>query len=122
MELLELGKTINKHVDELDYFSARKYIESNLDQLEKNKRVLNSNAREILKFLIDQQKAGHKALTRKEMLIINAINDYSRQFDLRGIKMLLKNNTALFVREDIEVHLNKDAQEILTGMGAIKQV
>ncbi|OMP68377.1 hypothetical protein [Domibacillus epiphyticus] len=121
MEFEELVRKINKHVEELDYFSARKYIEQNIDDLQQNKHLLNSNAREILMFLVDQINSGHAAMTRQELSAINAINEYSYKFDLRGIKMLLKNRAALFMREDIDGYLNKDAKEILTGMGAIKK-
>lgn len=117
----ELIKTINKHVDELDYATARLYMERNIDVVEANRRLLNTNARAILKFLIEQKKSGDEPLTRKEILVINAVNDYARQFDLHSIKVLLKNHSSLFLRQDLATYLGKDAQEVLKGMGVIQQ-
>ncbi|OLN21777.1 hypothetical protein BTO30_13045 [Domibacillus antri] len=121
MEFEELVQKINKHVEELDYFSARKYIEQNINELQKKKHLLNSNAREILLFLVEQLNSGNVSLKRQEISTINAINEYAYKFDLRGIKMIIKNQAALFMREDISVYLNKDAKEILTGMGVLKK-
>lgn len=121
MQMDELIVKINQNVEEYDYTSARIYIEENLDLLKENKRHLNSNAREILNFLIEQADAGVKPLSRNELSLINAINTYAYKFDLRGIKMLLKDNTKLFLREETIAYLNSDANTILTGMGVIKK-
>ena len=120
MKLDELIKQINKSVEDFDYSSARRYIEENINILEENKRFLKSNAREILKFLIEQSKSGGEPLSRKELLIINAVNAYAYKFDLRGIRVLLKENAKLFIREDTIAYLNSDAKTILTSMGVIK--
>lgn len=121
MEFDELIEKINHHAEKSDFFLARKYIESNIQELKEQKHRLNSNAREILKILIDQLKSDHPSMTRQEISTINAINAYAYKFDLRGIKMLIENRAALFIREDIANYLNKDAQEILMGMGVIKK-
>ncbi|MFE4525886.1 hypothetical protein ACFRCQ_28105 [Cytobacillus firmus] len=120
MKLNELIKQINKSVEDYDYSSARKYIEENIEILETKKQLLKSNAREILKFLVEQSKMGVEPLSRKELNIINAINAYAYKFDLRGIKVLVKENAKLFIREEIIAYLNNDAKTILTGMGVIK--
>lgn len=110
---------INQSVEDFDYTSARKYIEGNMELLTANKRYLKGNAREILNFLIEQAASGVKPLSRNELSLINAVNTYAYKFDLRGIKMLLKDNTKLFLREETISYLNSDAKTILTGMGAI---
>lgn len=119
MKLEDLLKKINKCVEDLDYVSARKYIEENISIFEENKQLLKGNAREILKFLVEQLNSGVEPLSRKELTIINAINAYAYKFDLRGIKVMLKDNAKLFLREDIIVYLNSDAKIILTGMKVI---
>ena len=119
MKLNELIKQINKSVEDCDYSSARKYIEENINILEGNKRFLKSNARELLQFLIEQSKLGVEPLSRKELLIINAVNAYAYKFDLRGIKVLVKENTKVFIREETIAYLNSDAKTILTSMGVI---
>lgn len=119
MELDELIHKVNQCVEDLDFFSARKYIEENLDALDSYKSLLKSNAREILKFIQERQKSGYKPLTRQELATINTINSYAYHFDLRGIKLVLKSKAKLFLRDDIITYLNKDAQEILKGMGTI---
>ncbi|MGX9134059.1 hypothetical protein ACWV26_06715 [Rummeliibacillus sp. JY-2-4R] len=120
MKLDELIKQINKSVEDFDYGLARKYIEENIEVLEGNKRYLKSNAREILKFLIEQSKLGLEPLSRKELLIINAVNSYAYKFNLRGIKVMVRENAKLFIREDIIPYLNNDAKTFLKGMGVMK--
>lgn len=119
MKIDEIIKEINRCAEELDYATARRYIEGNMSILEKERHLLKGNARAILDFLIEQAKAGVKPLSRQELTIINAINNYAYKFDLRGIKSMLKDNADLFVREDTVAYLNSDAKTILKGMGAI---
>lgn len=119
MKVDELINKINLSVEEFDYTTARKYIEENMDLLSQHKRHLKSNAREILNFLVEQKNSGVIPLTKKELNLINAINGYAYKFDLRGIKLILKDNTKLFLREDTVAYLNSDAKTILTGMRAI---
>ncbi|MEH7342772.1 hypothetical protein V7122_02610 [Bacillus sp. JJ1532] len=119
MKLDELVNKINQCVDEFDYVSARKYIEENIGVLEGRMQLLKGNARVILNFLIEQLNSGVEPLSRKELTVINAINAYAYKFDLRGIKVMLKENAKLFLREDIIVYLNSDAKIILTGMKVI---
>lgn len=119
MKLEELIEKVNQCVEEFDYVSARKFIEDNIEILQNNKHSLKSNAREILDFLLEQSKAGVKPLSRQELNIINSINAYAYKFDLRGIKLSLKNNAQLFLREDTVSYLNSDARTILTGMKVI---
>lgn len=121
MRFDDLISSINKSIDNLDFVSARKYIEENIDILKDCKHLLNSNAREILKFLIKQQEDGVKALSRSELNIMNAINTYAYKFDVTGIKILLKNNARLFLRNDAVAYLNSDAKTILAGMKVINE-
>nr|WP_295971488.1 hypothetical protein [uncultured Bacillus sp.] len=119
MQLRELAAKINESVENLDLVTTRKYIEENLELLSKRKALLNSNARSLLDFLLDQKKSGVDPLSRKELAVINSINVYAYKFDLRGIKVMLKENSKIFLRNDTVSYLNKDAKIILEGMGVI---
>ncbi|MDQ0412743.1 hypothetical protein [Mesobacillus stamsii] len=121
MNLEVLTAKINKYVGEMELATARVYIEENVEILNEHKNMLNKNARELLDFLLELQADGGQPLTRKEMAIINAINTYANKFDVRGIKMLVKDNPNLLLRPDALAYLNSDAKTILQGMGAISR-
>ncbi|WML44398.1 hypothetical protein [Neobacillus sp. PS3-40] len=116
MNFQELITMINKSVDELDFVTARKYIEQNLDLLKDKKSLLKSNARELLLFL-EKQKV--EPLKRNEQAVINSINLYSRKFDIRGLKFAIRENTQLMLRKDILLYLNSDAKALLESMKVI---
>ncbi|MEW8969546.1 hypothetical protein [Mesobacillus jeotgali] len=119
MHVLDLIARINNCVEELDFAAARMYMEANIDILNENRSRLKSNARELLEFLTKRMEAGQQPLTRKDMAVINAVNNYASKFDLRSLKVVIKDHTLLFMRHDIEAYLNMDARIILEGMGAI---
>ena len=48
------------------------------------------------------------------------MNNYASKFDLRGLKLSVKNNSELLLRKDIRTYLNADAQIFLEGMGVIE--
>lgn len=121
MNLIELTTTINKYVEDLDFGTARVYLEENATILSENKSRLNSNARALLEFIIDRQQEGVHPLSRKDMSIINATNSYASKFDLRGLKVMVKDNSQVFLRSDITAYLNADAKIILEGMGSISK-
>jgi hypothetical protein len=119
MNIKEIIDLINKSVEELDFVTARMYIERNIDSLVPHKNLLKSNAKDILNFLSESLQSDQKPLTRKDMITINTINSYAYKFNVKGIKLILKDNSKLFLREDIMNYLNSDAKIILEGMGAI---
>jgi hypothetical protein len=119
MRIEDLIKDINKLVENLDLVTARKLIENNLGVLNDNKKLLNSNGRELLKFFTERLESGYQQISREEMATITAINSYASNFDIRSIKFLLKNNTKFLLRNDVNEYLNNDAKAILIGMGAI---
>ncbi|MCM3663438.1 hypothetical protein M3204_03410 [Mesobacillus subterraneus] len=119
MSLDALTAKINRYVEEMEFATARVYIEENIEILNNHKNMLNKNARELLDFLLELQAEGGQPLTKKDMAIINAINTYAHKFDVRGIKMLVKDNPNLLLRKDTPAYLNADAKIILQGMGAI---
>ncbi|MGM7636150.1 hypothetical protein [Bacillus sp. Hm123] len=121
MELQYLITEINRSVDELDYSKARKYIEENIEVLEGNKARLKSNAREIMSFVKEKVNAGVLPISRQELAAIHAINAYAYQFDLRGIKVVLRDKAKVFQREDIIDFLNNDAKIILDSLGVIRE-
>jgi hypothetical protein len=119
MHVLDLVARINNSVEELDFAGARMYMEENIEILNKNRNYLKTNARDLLEFLTKRMEAGQQPLTRKDMAVINAVNSYASNFDLRGLKVVIRDHSLLFLRNDIEAYLNSDARIILEGMGAI---
>lgn len=119
MHVLDLVARINNSVEELDFAAARMYMEENIEILNKNRNYLKTNARDLLEFLTKRMEAGQQPLTRKDMAVINAVNSYASNFDLRGLKVVIRDHSLLFLRNDIEAYLNSDARIILEGMGAI---
>ena len=116
MSTTELFSIINKSVDELDLVVARKYIEENVEVLNKSKHLLKGNARALLDFV---NTKSDNCMNRQEMNIIQSINAYASKFDLRGLKISIKNNADLFMRTDITEYLNSDAKILLEGMNVI---
>ena len=121
MILQELITNINKSVESLELSIARKYIEDNIEILKENKTLLNSNARELLTFIANRRSDGYEQLTRRELLVIQAINTSANKFDLRELKKIISDNSMLLVRKDALDFLNADAKVILEGMKAINQ-
>jgi hypothetical protein len=119
LNLEVLTAKINKNVDEMEFATARVFIEENIKTLDEHKNMLNKNARELLEFLLEQQANGGEPLTRKDLSILNAINTYANKFDVRGIKILVKDYHKLLLRKDTTAYLNADAKIILKGMSAI---
>lgn len=119
MNLEVLTAKINKNVDDMEFATARIFIEENIKLLNEHKNMLNKNARELLSFLLEMQADGGQPLTRKEISIINAVNTYANRFDIRGMKMIVKDNPNLLLRKETPAYLNTDAKIILKGMGAI---
>lgn len=118
MSTTELVNVINKSVGELDLVVARKYIEENVELLNKSKHLLRRNARALLDFV--NTKSGNY-MSRQEMNIIQSVNAYASKFDLRGLKISIKNNADIFMRQDIKEYLNSDAKIILEGMNVIHE-
>ncbi|MEH7887308.1 hypothetical protein V7654_23685 [Bacillus sp. JJ1609] len=119
MHVLDLIAKINTSVEELDFAAARLYMEENIEILNENRNYLKTNARDLLEFLTKRMEAGQKPLTRQDMSVINAVNSYASKFDLRGLKVIIRDHSLLFLRNDISAYLNMDARIILEGMGAI---
>ncbi|WP_079506857.1 hypothetical protein [Mesobacillus jeotgali] len=121
MTVAELTSTINKIVDDLDFATARVLLEENMDVLNEHRNRLNSNARELLNFISEMHKTGAQPLTRKEMSLINAVNSYASKFDVRGLKLLIKDHPKLFLRSDLASYINADAKIVLESLGAIQK-
>ncbi|MFJ8064925.1 hypothetical protein ACIQYS_09850 [Psychrobacillus sp. NPDC096426] len=122
MDIVELVKKINQCIENLDLVSARRYIEGNLESLNQNKHLLRGNARSLLEFITKRTDAGIIPLNRREMNVIYSINSYASKFDLRGLKLSIKNNANLLMREDVKQYLNEDAKTLLEGFNAIRKV
>lgn len=115
----ELIDQINKFVEQLDFVTARKLIEDNLEILKKHRISLKSNARELLKIIVERSESGNNPISRQEMATLLAINSYASKFDVRSLKIIVKDKAALLLRKDVVEYLNNDAKVILEGMGAI---
>lgn len=120
MDINELIKKINKSIDNLDLVPARILIEKNIDIVNENRHHLRTNARSLLDILQNQMESTINTLNRREMNVIYSINAYASNFDLRGLKLSIKNNPELFMRKDIFHYLNSDARTLLIGMKVIK--
>lgn len=121
MNLQELATKINTCVEDVDLVAARKYMEENKELLKDNKSLLKRNARELFDFLLNASESNSKPLSREEVAATNAINLYATRFDIRGLKIAVKNHSELLLREDITPYLNKDTRILLEGMGAIQK-
>ncbi|PLT32904.1 hypothetical protein [Bacillus sp. V5-8f] len=121
MNIKDLLLKINQSVNELDLVTTRKYIEENLEILNDNRNLLKGNARVLLEFLTNRRDAGHEPLTRGEMATASAINSFASKFDVRSVKVTIKDKEKLLMRKDFIDHLNADAKIILEGMGAIQK-
>ncbi|MCM3744090.1 hypothetical protein M3193_08030 [Sporosarcina luteola] len=114
----ELFRSINKCIDDFDFVSARRYMEENMELLKENKHHLRRNARELFNFLVNNTA---DPITRQEMNIIYSINNYASNFNIRGLKIMVKNNIDLVLREKTMPYLNEDAKTILESMQVINR-
>ncbi|SHM52357.1 hypothetical protein [Gracilibacillus kekensis] len=121
MRFSELVKSINHSTENLDLVTARKYIEENIELLKNKKHLLNHNAREILEFMIKRQDAGYRTLDKRELATLRAINMYAEKFDVRGIKMIIKEKPNLLMEKEAIGYLSNDSKVILIGMGVLKK-
>lgn len=119
MDINELMKKMNEVMDNLDFVSARKIMEENMELINENRHLLRSNARSLLQILKDNTEPHIKPLNRIEMSVVHAINAYASKFDVRGLRMSIKSNSDLLMRKDIKQYLNEDAKTLLIGMKAI---
>ena len=109
----ELFKVINKCIDDLDFISARRYMEENIDLLKGNKHRLHRNAQDLLEFVLNENT---DPLSQSEINIIHTINDYATNFDIGAIKLIVKDRAALINRRDAFSYLNTDAKALLESM------
>lgn len=121
VDVKEIISKINEAVEQLDFTTARKYIEDNLEIVNQERAFLKSNAREILKFIIEKINSGEKPLSKTEINEIKVINTYASRLDIRGLKLNLKGKEKLLLKDETLNYLNADAKIILEGMGAIKK-
>lgn len=120
MEMQELLVKINQSIEELDLISARKYIEGNIEQLRINRHHFSTNARQLFDYLHSDSNSSTNDYNRRELHMIKIINTYATQFDVRGLRLSVKNNPELLMKKDIHLYLNADAKVLLQGMKAIQ--
>ncbi|MEK4245365.1 MULTISPECIES: hypothetical protein [unclassified Psychrobacillus] len=119
MDANELINVINHSIEKLDYASARKYIEENLNLVNINKHLLIDNARSVLVYINDTLESGAQPLTRQEVSLIYTINKHATKFDVRALRMIIRDNPSLLIRQDIKHYFNEDAKTLLEGMNVI---
>lgn len=112
----ELFRTINQCVEDLDFISARKYMEENVEFIKQHSNHLNRNARGLFDFVVNESE---NMLDRREMQMIYSINQYATSFDVRGLKLLIKDQAALLSKKEAVALMNEDAKALLEGMRAI---
>ncbi|MEL4025107.1 hypothetical protein [Lysinibacillus endophyticus] len=122
MDVRDIITKINESVEQLDFTTARKYIEENLELVEQKRSLLKTNAREILKFIIEKMISGEKPLSKSELNDIRVINTYATRLDIRGLKLNLKGKEQLLLKSETLNYLNADAKIILEGMRAINKL
>ena len=113
MNTQELFRAINKCVDELDFVSARKYMEQNIELLKKSKHRLHRNAQELFEFVLNK---GDDTLTPTDLNAIHVINSYATNFNIHGLKLIVKDKAALVSRKETLSYLNEDAKALLESM------
>ncbi|NHM30936.1 hypothetical protein [Neobacillus terrae] len=118
-QMREVIEKINKSADEADFVTTRKLIEANMAHLHQHLRKLNRNARELFEFLVKNLDNDFETLTRQELGEINVINTYATRFDIRGLKVYIKNKGKLLIKKEVIRYLNSDAKILLESMGAI---
>ncbi len=116
MNAQELFRTINKFVEELDFVSARKYMEQNIELLKGSKHRLHKNALELFEFVMNK---GDDTLTPNDLNAIHVINSYATSFNIRGLKLIVKDKAALVNRKDALSYLNEDAKALLESMNIV---
>ncbi|MGP4038468.1 hypothetical protein ACTWP4_00955 [Gracilibacillus sp. D59] len=121
MKFSEIIKSINHATDNLDLVTSRRYIEENLELLKEKRHLLNHNARELLNFMVKRQESGYRNLEKRELAAIKAVNSYAEQFDVRGIKLIVKDKPHLFMEKEALNFLTNDSKVILIGMGVLQK-
>lgn len=119
MNFMQLIKRLETCLDNSDLVLARTYIEENMDLLIENKNHLRRNVRELVEVLYHMPEKVGDPLTQQELNIVYSWNAYATNFDLRGLKLSVKNNPELLMRDDINEYLNMDAKVLLEGMSVI---
>jgi hypothetical protein len=120
MDISELVKKISKSMDSLDLVTARRLIENNIELISENRHLLRTNARSLFELLNNNSESAINTLTRQEMNVIFSLNSYASKFDIRSLKLSIKNNSDLLVRKDIKHYLNEDAKTLLIGLNVME--
>jgi len=117
MEFREIISEISKSFEIHDLVSVRELVEDNLELLNKNKHRLNGKIKNVFDFFTNQ--SDFLPLNRSDVAVINTINHYASNFDVRGIRIVLKDHITLLFRDDSIQFLSSDAKIILESMNVI---
>lgn len=112
---------INNSCDNLEFVEARRLIQLNLAKLSMATyyNLLNNNAKALIKMIVKEQENGAEPLTRLELLKLNDINKYCKDFDIAMLKRALKDSIDLIHRKEAQIQLTENAKYILETMGAL---
>ena len=111
--------TIEKCLAASDLVTARRLVEENMGELQAHPHLLTRQIRDLVDVLHAMMETDIQPLNRHEMNQIQYINSYASAFNVRGLKLSVEENPALFARADIHHYLNSDAKTLLEGMSAI---
>lgn len=121
MKEKDVIQVINEKTGELDFSSARTYIEANLEEVGMRKHQLSRNARGILEHVVQLREKGEEPISRQEIGEIQVVNTYARRFDVRALKIFLKGKEKLFLKSETQGYLNSDAKTLLASIGVIEK-
>ncbi|WP_342560658.1 hypothetical protein NSQ95_07770 [Psychrobacillus sp. FSL W7-1457] len=119
METKEMIHTINDCMEKLDYITVRKYIIDNIHHLNLYKHLLDDATLNVLQYLNTTIDSEPQPVSRQEVAIIYSINMYSKMFDVRSLRMKIKENPSLLMRQDIRHYFNEESKTLLEGMRVI---
>lgn len=111
--------TINDCMEKLDYITVRKYIIDNIHHLNLYKHLLDDATLNVLQYLNTTIDSEPQPVSRQEVAIIYSINMYSKMFDVRSLRMKIKENPSLLMRQDIKHYFNEESKTLLEGMRVI---
>lgn len=109
---------INKLCASNEYTTARNLMESNLTEISKpeNYLKLSREGYAIYKIILTESKVK-TALSRLDVYTISQINKLANNFDIAGLRTLIRNSGDILSRNEVKVALTDVAKSVLTSMG-----
>ncbi|PKR86568.1 hypothetical protein [Heyndrickxia camelliae] len=114
---------INHYSNQNNYSKARSLIEKEWSHLKeyKNYQLLNSNAKQLLKIMQEEQSRSEQDLSQVEKNILNLINQSIREMSLPYAKRLFLKHHVLFEKPSAMQWLTSEARFICESWKKEKQ-